>query len=258
MASHPTANGAEQSKGFRRLFESARVVAEALLIALVVRTFLFEPFYIPSSSMEPTLLVGDYLFVSKFSYGYSRYSLPLSPPLISGRILASLPERGDVVVFRNGSEDLIKRVIGLPGDRIQLAGGLVLIDGYPVERHRIANFVGRNPCRSSPPSGPPVQVEQWDETLPNGVNYHTLQCANLQFPDTTDTYVVPPDHFFMMGDNRENSDDSRFPDVGYVAFDKLIGPARIIFFSIVFGSPAWEVWHWQQSVRWSRLLTIVH
>src|SRR5277367_5414428 len=172
------------------LGETIRVVIHALLIALVIRTFLFQPFNIPSGSMKATLLVGDYLFVSKYSYGYSHFSIPLSPPLFSGRIFGSEPARGDIVVFRqpkDDSVDFIKRVIGLPSD-----------------------FIGENPC------GPPeeiARVKRWKETLPNGVSYETLDCQDNGFYDNTIEYQVPPGHFFMMGDNRDNSSDSRVPSV---------------------------------------------
>ncbi|HEY7301929.1 MAG TPA: signal peptidase I [Xanthobacteraceae bacterium] len=243
----------------RRFSETVVTILEALVIALAIRSFLFQPFNIPSASMEPTLLVGDYLFVSKFSYGYSRYSFPFSPPLFSGRIWGREPSRGDIIVFRHGPDDFIKRLIGLPGDHIQLKGGVVSINGTPVQRQRVADFVGRDPCGPSPPGAPPVRVEQWHETLPNGVSYNTLQCAlRPGFPDDTDVYTVPPGHFFMMGDNRENSEDSRFPDVSYVDFDTLIGKAQIIFFSVSGGASAWEVWRWPTSLRWNRLLTLLH
>jgi signal peptidase I len=142
--------GIEERRTDHRLSEAAITILQALCIVLVIRSFLFQPFNIPSGSMEPTLLVGDYLFVSKFSYGFSRSSLPFSPALFSGRVLAAWPDRGDIVVFRRGSDDFIKRVIGRPGDRIQLVDGVIFLNGKPVERHRIADFVGRDPCRPAP------------------------------------------------------------------------------------------------------------
>jgi signal peptidase I len=235
--------------------ETARVIVHALIIALVIRTFLFQPFNIPSGSMENTLLVGDYLFVSKFSYGYTHYSLPLSPPLFSGRIWSAGPQRGDVVVFRlprDDSVDYIKRVVGLPGDRIQVIDGLLQINGEPVKRERIDDFVETDGFGRS------ERVKRWQETLPNGVTYVTLEQS---FPhlENTQVFEVPPGRYFMMGDNRDNSSDSRDPNsgVGYVPLENIIGRAQVIFFSIRGGEHAWEVWTWPWSVRWGRLLTIV-
>ena len=252
---------AERGRGRSSLADTVRVIVEALIIAALIRTLLFQPFNIPSGSMEPTLLVGDYLFVSKFSYGYSHYSLPFSPPLFSGRIFAANPQRGDVVVFRlpsNDGVDYIKRIIGLPGDRIQLIGGALHINGLPVRRERVPDFVGENPCGRASGEGRPTPVEQWRETLPNGVSYNTLQCTSYDgFPDTTRAYTVPPGHYFMMGDNRENSEDSRFSNVGYVPLENIVGKAQMIFFSIAGQEPAWELWRWPWSIRWSRLSSIV-
>jgi signal peptidase I len=239
-------------------------LVEALLIALVIRTLLVQPFSIPSGSMEPTLLIGDYLFVTKYSYGYSRYSIPFAPPLFSGRIFGSTPNRGDVVVFRHGDLDFIKRLIGLPGDHIQVKEGVLYINDKPVQREAANDFVGQDPCHSNVPAySPPVRVKRWHETLPNGASYYTLQCpARVGFgefdADNTGVYTVPAGHYFMMGDNRNNSEDSRFPDVSYVASDLLIGHARILFFSLEGGGPAWAIWNWPWDIRWSRLFTIIH
>jgi signal peptidase I len=235
--------------------ETVRVVFHALIIALVIRTFLFQPFNIPSGSMKATLLVGDYLFVSKYSYGYSQFSLPLSLPLFSGRVPGSwMPERGDVVVFRlprDTSTDYIKRVIGLPGDHIQVIDGQVQINGTPVKRERAPDFVeAEEGTRDAP-------VKRWKETLPNGVSYYTLDLVDNGFADNTQVYTVPPGNYFMMGDNRDNSTDSRFSQVGMVPFENLVGHAQIIFFSVYEGERAWEFWRWPFSVRWSRLFTLV-
>ncbi len=254
----------KKSGGWRELIIS---IVEALAIALVIRTLLVQPFSIPSGSMEPTLLIGDYLFVTKWSYGYSRYSIPFAPPVFSGRIFASTPQRGDVVVFRHkdpvgGDLDFIKRLIGLPGDRIQVKQGVLYINGTEVKREQVTDFVGQDPCHHDVPAySLPVRVPRWRETLPNGVSYDTLQCPSHPGvgidADNTDVYTVPSGHYFMMGDNRENSEDSRFPEVSYVSSDLLIGHARILFFSLEGGGPAWAIWNWPWDIRWSRLFNII-
>jgi signal peptidase I len=203
---------------------------------IVVRTFLFQPFNIPAGSMVPTLRVGDYFFVSKYAYGYSHFSLPFSPPLFSGRIFSSEPARGDVVVFRlpkDNSTDYVKRVVGLPGDRIQMKQGLLTINGTPVQRERLADFIGGDSCGSDPAA----KVKHWRETLPNGVSHETLDCLDDGFYDNTNVYTVPAGHFFMLGDNRDNSTDSRvLSAMGYIPLENIIGRAGLIFFSRAPGS----------------------
>jgi signal peptidase I len=235
--------------------ETIRVIFHALVIALVIRTFLFQPFNIPSGSMKATLLVGDYLFVSKYSYGFSQFSLPLSPPLFSGRIPDGfLPERGDVVVFRlpkDTSTDYIKRVIGLPGDQIQVIDGVVSINGTPVKHERAPEFIETEEGAQATP------VKRWKDTLPNGVSYYTLDLVDNGFADNTQVYTVPPGNYFMMGDNRDNSTDSRFSQVGFVPFENIVGKAQMIFFSVYEGERAWQFWRWPVAVRWNRLFSIV-
>ncbi|GIL03223.1 MAG: signal peptidase I [Alphaproteobacteria bacterium] len=239
-----------QSEKKRGAFsDTVSVIIQALLLAVVVRTLLFQPFTIPSGSMLPNLLVGDYLFVSKYTYGYSRYSLPWAPNLFSGRVWAGEPERGDIAVFklpRNPSIDYIKRLIGLPGDRIQMVDGILHINGEPVRRERRGTWTPEH-------GGPAIPV--YVETLPNGVSYETLDLTPRSEGDNTPVFEVPPGHYFFMGDNRDNSLDSRF-DVGYVPYENLVGPARVIFFSVDNNSHPLAFWNWPSDMRWGRLFKI--
>jgi signal peptidase I len=247
---------AEQTQSKGSVKDTVRVVIHALILALIVRVFLFQPFNIPSGSMIPTLLVGDYLFVAKYAYGYSRYSFPFGPDLFSGRIWATEPQRGDVVVFklpRDNETDYIKRVIGLPGDEIQMLHGVLQINGQAVQKERIDDFIQVDSA------GREHKVPRYRETLPNGVTYPVLDLTQDSIGDNTEVYKVPKAHFFMMGDNRDNSTDSRFlSEVGFVPFENLVGKAKLIFFSIDNDASFLQVWRWPDSVRWARIFDVVH
>lgn len=241
-------------------WELAKIVVQALLLAFFVRVFFYQPFNIPSGSMKPTLLVGDYLFVSKLSYGYSRYSFPMGPGLFSGRIFSAEPKRGDVAVFKqpkDNSTDFIKRVIGLPGDEIQMIGGVLHINGVAVPKRPIGNFTTHED------DGPARRIPMYEETLPNGVKYRVLDATPRGDFDNAGPFKVRAGHFFMMGDNRDNSTDSRAPwgGVGNVPFENLVGRAEIIFFSAAFDEPeAFRIlapWQWPLDIRWSRFFNLV-
>ena len=232
------------------LMETLSVVVQAILLAIVIRSLLFQPFSIPSGSMRPTLLEGDYLFVNKWSYGYSRHSFPFSPDLFKGRIWGSDPRRGDVAVFRYPPDptlDYIKRVIGLPGDRIQMREGVLYINGEAVKREKVGQIDNPDITEVNRP------VDVYRETLPNGVTYDTLDITPNGISDDTREFVVPPGHFFMMGDNRDNSNDSRM-SVGFVPLENFIGKANIIFFSIAGGASPLEIWRWPAEMRTDRIL----
>ena len=231
------------------IWGTIKTVVYAVLIAVVVRTALIEPFNIPSGSMMPTLLVGDYLFVTKYSYGYSRHSLPFSPRLFDGRIFSREPDRGDVAVFklpRDNKTDYIKRIIGLPGDRIQVTAGILQINGEPVGRRHEGSFAEHRRARS---------INRYVETLPGGRTHAIVEERDDKlFSDNTRVYTVPAGHYFLMGDNRDNSQDSRFGGVGFVPYENLVGRADFLFFSIDEDeSRWWEVWNWFGAIRYERI-----
>jgi signal peptidase I len=236
------------------MLETIKTIAYALLIAVGVRTVALEPFNIPSGSMIPTLLIGDYLFVSKYSYGYSKHSIPFSPPLFAGRVFDSLPKRGDVAVFklpRDGRTDYIKRIVGLPGDRIQMIGGILHINGDPVRRQRVEDYTDRaGVC--------PVRLMQYVESLPGGVQHRILECSDGEYLDNTREIRVPPAHLFAMGDNRDDSADSRdMGGVGFVPVENLVGRAEFLFFSTNGSARIWEIWKWPTAIRYDRLFQAV-
>jgi len=261
-------------------WDTIRFLIYLFIGAVLLRTFLFAPFSIPSGSMLPNLLVGDYLFVSKWSYGYSRYSFPFHPINFEGRILGGTPARGDVVVFRHPTtgEDWVKRVIGLPGDTIEVRNGQVILNGQPVPRQQIDAFdlpVSPNsPCRAAQsvtvdPANPAIVVREegrpdgghclyprFRETLPGGRTYEVLD-QGLSTGDNYGPQTVPAGHLFMMGDNRDDSMDSRFTTdqlgVGFLPIDNALGRATIGFWSTD-GSVEWlKPWTWFTAARWGRI-----
>lgn len=242
----------DAAHGSERWWEYVGFLFCVVLIALVERTAFFQPYTIPSASMESTLLVGDYLFVDKYAYGYSRYSLPWGRFLPSfPRILAHGPDRGDVVVFVPPGEPdtvYIKRLVGLPGDRIRMSDGVLYVNAHAVPKIRVADYVG---WVGAPP------VAQFRETLPGGKSYFVLDAIADGPADNTQTYVVPNGHYFMMGDNRDDSNDSRM-DVGFVPAENLVGKAKFRFFSIdAKKTQWWTFWTWPRAVRFERLFTRV-
>ena len=244
------------------LLETVKTLVIAGLVAVGIHSFLVAPFYIPSGSMVPSLLVGDYLFVNKFAYGYSNFSFPFAPPLFRGRIFGHAPRRGDVVVFVSPSgtgEVLIKRLIGLPGDSIQMSGGQLLINGQQVPRVPEGAYMDDS-------DGGPVPGERFAETLPGGKVHDVLKLTDAPEdyagvdPNNTPVYTVPAGEYFMMGDNRDNSEDLRFLDgpVGYVPAQNLLGPAVMILGSLDARAPLWEFWQWPAEIRWGRFFKPVN
>jgi signal peptidase I len=241
--------------------ETLKNIAYALVIALAVRVFLYQPFNIPSGSMKSTLLVGDYLFASKWAYGYSRYSFPLGIVPFSGRLFGGEPKSGDVIIFklpRDNSTDYIKRVIGLPGDEILVRNAIVYINGKPLPQTRAGEYAGPEESGRTKP--------RYEEILPNGVKHYVLHWEREAELDNAGPFRVPAGHYFMMGDNRDDSIDSRVPPerygVGYVPYENLVGRADIIFFSAATDDPqAFRVtspWTWPLDIRWARILNWIH
>jgi signal peptidase I len=248
--------------------ETVKTVVYALLIALVIRTFLFQPFNIPSGSMENTLLIGDYLFVEKFAYGYSRYSFPFGFPPFGGRVFASEPHRGDVIVFKMPKEgspdymkDFIKRVIGLPGDTVQVINGQVWLNGKAIPKTYVDNVDAEYTERDEfgNPKQVTLNVKRYRETLPGGKSYLVLDERENGDGDNTQIYTVPAGHYFMMGDNRDDSADSRLEvgGFGFVPAQDLEGKAEIIFFSVNGYAQWWEVWKWPWSIRYSKIFNVI-
>lgn len=257
MSTEKSKPDSETATGASGMWDTIKTIVYAVLIALFIRTVAYEPFNIPSGSMVPTLLVGDYLFVSKFSYGYSHHALPLSPRIFSGRLFDAPPKRGDVIVFklpRDNDTDYIKRVVGMPGERIQMRQGRLYINGEMVKRRRIENYIDQRG----------VTAPQFIETLPNGRQYRILEVrGDVGELDNTKEYVVPPGHYFMMGDNRDNSADSRVQRdmspmwVSYVPAENFVGRADILFFSTDGTAGWWRFWRWIPAMRFDRFFQVI-
>ena len=232
------------------IIENLKTLIYALIIAVIIRSLFIQPFYIPSSSMEPNLLVGDRLFVTKYSYGYSKHSFPFSPPIFKGRIFFEKPQRGDVVVFKTPADnrtDYIKRLIGLPGDEIRFIDSNLYLNNSEIIKSKISSsdviFCGKKK----------LDVFTFEELLPNNKKYTSVYLKNFSFQNS-DSFIVPKDHYFFLGDNRDCSKDSRFlTSVGYVHKNNLVGKARFIFFSSDknIGS-IFAFWKWNKSIRFDR------
>ena len=234
----------------KKIIENLKTVFYALIIALLIRSFFFQPFYIPSSSMEPNLLIGDRLFVSKYSYGYSQHSFPFSPKIFNNRILEKSPKRGDIIVFKTPADnrtDYIKRLIGLPGDTIQIINQDLYLNDVKIKKKEIENLIKVNCVKEI------TSAIFFEETLPNGKTYVAVYKREGTMKNS-DKYIVPKDHYFFMGDNRDCSKDSRFlSSVGYVNFNNLLGKAQLIFFSNNKKKGSFfKFWKWNKTLRIDR------
>ena len=244
-----------KKKLINTIVDNLKTLFYALIIAVLIRSIFFQPFYIPSSSMEPTLLIGDRIFVSKYTYGYSKHSFPFSPQIFEGRILSDEPEYGDLVVFKtpvDNRTDYIKRLIGLPGDTIQFIEGKIFLNDQEIQRKKVENpFYIR--CGSYTP-----EVNGFIETLPNGTEYVAVYNREGTMKNT-DKYIVPENHYFFLGDNRDCSKDSRFlSSVGYVSKENLVGNAKMIFFSNdTMSGSIFKFWNWNESLRLKRFFKIL-
>ena len=232
--------------------ENLKTIIYALIIAFIIRSFFFQPFYIPSSSMEPNLLIGDRLFVSKYTYGYSRHSLPFSPKIYSKRILYSQPERGDIIVFKTPEDnrtDFIKRLIGFPGDTIQIINSDLYLNIIKIKKKVVKNSTLINCGKEN------IEREFYEETLPNNKKYIAVYRKSGTW-ENTEKFTVPKDHFFFMGDNRDCSKDSRFlSSVGYVNKNNIVGKARIVFLSNDKNKGSlFKFWNWHKSIRYERFI----
>ena len=232
------------------VIDNLKTLLFALIIAVLLRSLFYQPFYIPSSSMEPTLLVGDRLFVSKYEYGYSKHSFPFSPPIFEKRLLEKDPKRGDLVVFKTPADnrtDYIKRLIGVPGDSVQFIDGEIFLNKQKILRKKINKKLNLRCGNMSFP------VNVYEETLPNGIKYKAAY-SSLGTLKNSDEYIVPDGHFFLLGDNRDCSKDSRFlSEVGYVKKLNLVGKAKIIFFSNDTKNGSFlKIWNWGNSLRYER------